>query len=121
MLSISDGAANTSTHSSVESALSTLSKVSPRSKTFLIGGAQLYNQSLSSSSLVNRILLTRVLDPPFDDCDTYLSNEFEQKGSGWERKGNDALSEFVGFHVADGEKEEKGVRYRFEMWERDLD
>jgi hypothetical protein len=29
------------------------------------------------------------------------------------------LEEFVGFQVPEGEVEEKGVRYRFELWERE--
>ena len=40
---------------------------------FIIGGASIYKQALASPTLT-RILLTRVLEPDFDDCDAYFPN-----------------------------------------------
>jgi dihydrofolate reductase len=119
----------TSSHTSLESALSSLPKGTHR--TFLIGGSQLYSLALdppspsSSSSitpdptsptqhLVDRILLTRVLTP--FACDTFLT-DFAATGN-WRQANHDELQEWVGGEVQPGEVEEKGVKYRFEMWVR---
>lgn len=58
-------------------------------------------------------MLTRISSPSFPDCDAFL-HEF--RGQGWKRSSQKDLSEFVGFEVEEGEREEKGVRYAFEMW-----
>ena len=108
-------------HSSLPSAISSFDAATTP-KAFLIGGAQLYTQGLEPSTpLVKRILLTRVLSPPFE-CDTFLTDFQAQKdGSGqsiWRQATHQALCEFIGFEVTDAEVEEKGVKYRYEMWER---
>lgn len=41
-------------------------------RTFIIGGATIYDQALDSLPEVNRILLTRVVEPSFDECDVFL-------------------------------------------------
>lgn len=111
---------NTSCHSSVEAALSELdSAAHATGRTFLIGGAQLYNLALSppegSSRLCRRVLLTRILSDV--ECDTFL-HPFpfqEPLGGPWRRESHDALCEWIGFAVPE-ENEEKGLKYRYEMW-----
>jgi dihydrofolate reductase len=115
----------TSSHTSLESALSSLPKGTHR--TFLIGGSQLYSLALDppppspsasttspTQHLVDRILLTRVLTP--FACDTFFT-DFAATGN-WRQASHGELQEWVGGEVQPGEVEEKGVKYRFEMWIR---
>jgi len=131
-----------SVHTSLKSALSILSQApieepSSVSKsllhhTFLIGGASLYTQSLSLPS-TNRILLTRILSPAFEECDVFFPNLNQRKQDGindevsniddsavtWKQTSHAELVNWVGFDVPEGEQEEQGVRYEFQMWIRD--
>lgn len=68
---------------------------------------------------MDRILLTRVLSPDFE-CDVFLDNFLREKKDGgeWRRTSHDALKEWVGFEVPEGEQEENGVKYEFQMWVR---
>lgn len=86
------------------------------SSTFLIGGAQLYTLALQQD-LISQILLTRIISPAFDECDVHLPDFTLDKV--WQLRPHTELERFVGFDVKEGEIEEKGVRYRFELWERD--
>jgi dihydrofolate reductase len=87
-----------------------------------MGGAQIYSESLalplsSKGPSVDRILMTRILSPEFD-CDVFLDN-FEKEGKGeWKREPHKALQEWVGFEVPEGEQEENGIKYEFQMWSR---
>ncbi|KAK4686853.1 dihydrofolate reductase, partial [Tremellales sp. Uapishka_1] len=101
---------NTTAHSSVSSALTSL----PASihRIFLIGGSQLYSLALTPPSLVDRVLLTRIIDE--FSCDTFLDDFTSRKE--WHRSTHAELCEWVGWAVPEGEVEEKGVRYRYEMW-----
>jgi dihydrofolate reductase len=72
---------------------------------------------LATGGNVNRILLTRVLSPAFEDCDTFLA-DFEKTGE-WERASHEELQAWVGFDVPKGLQEEKGVQYEFQMWSRE--
>jgi dihydrofolate reductase len=105
-----NGATSSSTHSSLESALSTLK---PETRAFLIGGSQLYNATLNptSNSNLNRVLLTRVLSD--FECDTFLY-DFVNDGR-WVKSSHQELIDWIGFEVEE-ENEEKGVKYRYEMW-----
>lgn len=70
---------------------------------------------------VDRVLLTRVLSPDFD-CDVFL-NDFLQEKEGkteWRRASHKDLQDWVGFGVPEGEQEENGVKYEFQMWVRGL-
>ena len=101
----------TACHSSIRPALTQLPEHTNR--VFLIGGAQLYNLALTCSPpMVDRVLLTRVLTD--FECDTFL-NDFT-KGSGWTQTSHQDLREWVGWDVPEGDLEEKGTKYRFEMW-----
>lgn len=101
----------TSTHSSLPSALSS---IQAESRAFLIGGSQLYNLSLQSTPpLVNRVLLTRVLSD--FECDTYLYDFSNDNDGQWLKASHEELCKWIGFEVQE-DNEEKGVRYRYEMW-----
>lgn len=106
------GQALTSGHGSFEEAVAALPGDTHR--TFLIGGAQLYNQSFAGG-LVDRVLLTRVMERL--ECDVFL-HDFTA-GAEWRRAPHAELCEWVGFEVPEGEVEEKGIKYRYEMWVRD--
>jgi len=98
-------------------------------KTFIIGGASLYSESLAlsehtSSAIVDRILLTRILSPNFD-CDVFMPDFlWEVKGGKekqrWNRASHGELEGWLGFEVPEGQQEENGVKYEFQMWVRDL-
>jgi dihydrofolate reductase len=98
------------------------------SRRFLIGGAQLYQYALTQKSdhyILDRILLTRILDPAFEECDTFLPDFHKQSNPEekvvWRQADHKALSQWVGFEVPEGVQEEKGVKYVFQMWVRDED
>jgi dihydrofolate reductase len=105
----------TSSHSSLDDALAALERDKVH-RAFLIGGAQLYNLALQASPpLVDRVLLTRVTTD--FECDTFL-HDFSTQTDLWRLASHEELSEWVGWPVAQGDIEEKGVRYRYEMWVR---
>ncbi|KAG8776105.1 dihydrofolate reductase [Serendipita sp. 411] len=117
---------------------------------FLIGGAQLYQHALarpiSTRYHLDRILLTRIVEPAFDACDVFLPefrsssqiaieiinpegvsneaegqrqiNEDEEREEKWRRASHQELSDWAGFQVPEGVQEEKGVKYVFQMWVR---
>ena len=92
-------------------------------RAFIIGGAALYNETLalpfsSSEPGLDRILLTRILTPEFKECDTFFQDICKEKSEEWTRSTHAALQDWVGFEVPEGEQEEKGLKYEFQMWER---
>ena len=83
---------------------------------FVIGGAQLYGAAIP---LAERILLTRIVEPAFEECDVFMPDFIGGEGGGeWARAPHDALCDWVGFEVPSGVREERGVKYEFEMWIR---
>jgi dihydrofolate reductase len=80
---------------------------------FVIGGAQLYAAALPCAE---RVLLTRIVEPAFEECDVFLPDFIG--GGEWTRARHDALCDWVGFEVPSGVREERGVKYEFEMWVR---
>jgi len=93
----------------------------PIHRAFIIGGASLYAEALalppSSGGFVDRILLTRILSPAFEECDVFMP-DFLGDTNGWTMATHDALQEWVGFDVPEGVQEENGVEYEFQMWVR---
>ncbi|KAG8764794.1 dihydrofolate reductase [Ceratobasidium sp. 428] len=61
-----------------------------------------------------RILLTRVIEPAYEDCDVFFP-EIRQGGD-WTKASHAQLVEWVGFDVPGGIQEEKGTKYEFQMW-----
>lgn len=96
-------------------------------RNFVIGGASLYSEVLklprpsssSSSSWLDRVLLTRIHSPAFEDCDVFMP-DFLSDGTQWERASHADLQAWVGFDVAEGVQEENGVEYEFQMWVRKM-
>ncbi|GAA5827463.1 hypothetical protein JCM10212_006129 [Sporobolomyces blumeae] len=107
-------------------------------RTFLIGGAQLYNLALappppcpppSRPYIVERILLTRILTD-YPDCDAFLHPFETDPRSEWTRAPHDDLVEWAGWDVPKGVQREKDrlikggeqgdkvVEYEFQMWVR---
>ena len=92
---------------------------------FIIGGASIYKDALQlspSQTSVDRILLTRVLSPSFEDCDVFMPEFRDLKSEKgliiWERAKHSELEEWVGGEVPSGVQEENGVEYEFQMWTR---
>ncbi|KAH9486953.1 Dihydrofolate reductase [Psilocybe cubensis] len=89
---------------------------------FIIGGSTLYEESLGlplspTEPCVDRVLLTRILSPAFDDCDVFMT-DFVKDDPRWTRAAHAELKEWVGFEVPEGVQEENGVTYEFQMWVR---
>jgi dihydrofolate reductase len=87
-------------------------------KIFLIGGAWLFEEALTRD-LVDRIIITRILDPAYDDCDAFLPDFHsirELDPALWRRASHAELCGHVGFQVEPGVVEEDGVRHEHEMW-----
>jgi len=101
---------------------SALSFASNLHRGFIIGGAQIYSEALALSPSatepsIDRILLTRVLSPDFD-CDIFLDDFQKDDKRKWKRASHDSLQEWVGFEVPEGEQEDNGIKYEFQMWIR---
>jgi dihydrofolate reductase len=103
----------------VNSIASALDRISwTPAKIFLIGGAWIFEEALTRD-LVDRIIITRILDPAYDDCDAFLPDFHsirELDPALWRRASHAELCGHVGFQVEPGVVEEDGVRYEHEMW-----
>ena len=92
-----------------------------RYRTFIIGGASVYNEALEACDnqlyIVDRILLTRILSPSFDDCNVFFPDFLSHDGR-WTQCSHEELQNWVGFDVPAGVQEERGVKYEFQMWVR---
>ncbi|KAG8698427.1 dihydrofolate reductase [Ceratobasidium sp. 395] len=97
---------------SFDIALSNLQHL-PIRNVFMIGGASIYTQAMQHPK-VARILLTRVVEPAYEDCDVFFP-EIRQGGD-WTKASHAQLVEWVGFDVPEGIQEEKGTKYEFQMW-----
>ncbi|KAF5375283.1 hypothetical protein D9758_000303 [Tetrapyrgos nigripes] len=96
---------------------------------FVIGGASLYSQCLSLPSnspvgFVDRVLLTRIHSPAYDQCDVFMPDFLGEwigspDSNGWKRVMHEAHSDWVGFPVPEGEQEEGGTEYEFQHWVRE--
>ena len=85
-------------------------------RVFVIGGARLYAAALP---LAERVLLTRITEPSFEECDVFMPDFIGGAGGGeWSRASHEALCAWVGFEVPKGVEEERGVQYEYGMWIR---
>jgi len=108
------------------SALDLLS-VLPTHRAFIIGGVSLYTDTLAlpplSNAFVDRVLLTRICSPPFQDCDVYLPDFLSDKNlegnAMWARAQHEELKEWTGLDVPQGIQTENGVQYEFQMWTKE--
>ncbi|KAG6331429.1 hypothetical protein ID866_7662 [Astraeus odoratus] len=93
-------------------------------RVFIIGGSSLYQETLGTgastppSLQADRVLLTRIHEPDFPDCDVFLPDFLADQngGSSWTRASHDALVEWVNFDVPEGVQGENGVKFDFQMW-----
>ena len=111
----------------LEAALSRVSEYTTSmniNRRFIIGGASIYRETLAlgpltpASVFVDRILLTRIMSPAFEDCDVFFP-EFRNT-PGWSQATHEALEAWVGFEVAKGVQNENGIEYEFQMWIRNI-
>jgi len=135
-----DDASPTVVRSSLEDAIAHVvfiskqdSHVTKVHRCFVIGGGTIYKEALDLSPLsqasapatvtaaiADRVLLTRILEPAFPDCDVFLPEIRNVDGgnAGWMQASHEELEEWVGGEVPRGNQEEKGVQYEFQMWTR---
>lgn len=97
---------------------------------FIIGGATIYKAALEyagsqqtspgTSTKIDRILLTRILSPAFDECDVFFPEFQETLGPDgeplWKQSSHEELEAWVGGDVPKGTQRERGVEYEFQMW-----
>ena len=81
-----------------------------------MGGAAVYKDAITGEDgfRANRIILTRVLSPAFEECNTFFP-AFESDPS-WARATSEEMDEWLGFEVPHGVQEERGVQYEYQMW-----
>jgi dihydrofolate reductase len=83
-------------------------------RAYVIGGARIYDAAMELEQ-TNHVLLTRVAREY--ECDTFFP---DLEGSErWAKKQRKDLEDFVGEEVVEGGLEEEGVKYEFQLWERD--
>ncbi|KAL7809938.1 dihydrofolate reductase-like domain-containing protein [Trichoderma gracile] len=91
-------------------------------RVFVMGGAQIYEAALRHPA-AKRVLLTRI-DAEFD-CDVFFPLDLRADGSGeaaakgWRKRSREELERWTGEEVEEGGQEEAGIKYEFEMWERE--
>lgn len=83
-----------------------------KSRVFCIGGAQIYNQMIPYAS---KVFMTRVKSPSFEEADVKFP---ELRDNEWRRCTHEDFEKYVGFEVQEGDIEENGVIYEFQMYER---
>ena len=66
--------------------------------------------------MVDRVLLTRIKSPAFEDCDTFVQPIDET--TGWHKSSYEELASYVGFEPPLGDQEEKGTVYEFQLWQK---
>jgi dihydrofolate reductase len=101
---------------SLSDAVEALRRSEQTGKVFVIGGAEIYRAALQEEA-TKRILLTRVLSD--FECDTLFPLTLQEGEGEWTKKSKEELDAWVGEDVAQGEQEENGTKYVYEMYERD--
>lgn len=101
--------------SGLNEALNILHESKMVGRIFVIGGADIYRAALAEP-LTKRILLTRVLTD--FECDTYFPVVLGDVGP-WKKQERSQLEDWTGEDIGEGECEENGVKYNFEMYERE--
>ncbi|PUU75745.1 dihydrofolate reductase-like domain-containing protein [Tuber borchii] len=83
---------------------------------FVIGGAEIYKLAMEDERTRN-VLLTSV-EGEFG-CDTFFPVDVrDEENTGWARRRHEELCAFVGEEVPAGVREENGVRFWFELYQR---
>lgn len=114
------------------------------SRTFLIGGAQLYEQAMrlpTKGAVLDRLFITRIHEPAYAECDVFLpefrtpSQIAAESGHGedepppqpmgaeathppWLQAGQQDFESYLAGPIASDVVEEKGNKYSLQMWVR---
>jgi dihydrofolate reductase len=94
-------------------------------RVFVIGGASVYTEALElrneAGFWVDRILLTHIISPSFEDCNVFFPDVWKPESSlsKWRRSNHQELEKWLGVEVSAGVQEEKGVEYEYQMWVRE--
>jgi dihydrofolate reductase len=83
-------------------------------RAYVIGGARIYDAAMELEQ-TKHVLLTRVAREY--ECDTFFPDL--EGGERWAKKERKELEEFVGEEIVEGGLEEEGVKYEFQLWERE--
>lgn len=101
---------------SLSDAINILGTSNEIGKVFIIGGAEIYRIAIQERA-TKRILLTRILTD--FDCDTFFPILLQENNDQWTKRDNGELDSWAGEDIPHGEQEENGIRYVFEMYERE--
>jgi dihydrofolate reductase len=105
--------------SSVEGALEYARAHGGGGRVFVIGGGQIYAAVLRRPE-ARRVLLTSI-DAEYD-CDTFFPIRLgtdEGTEPGWTRRSDEEWKAWTGEETENGRREEAGIKYEFQMWERE--
>ncbi|KAK0389244.1 hypothetical protein NLU13_2819 [Sarocladium strictum] len=104
--------------SSLEQAIKFAQGQASVSRVFVMGGAQIYEAALRLPE-TKRILLTNI-EREFE-CDTFFPNFKDGESGKWERRSDEEQITWTGEDkdVIEGEHEEGGTKYEFQMWEKE--
>jgi len=98
-------------------------KASDIHRAYIIGGASIFKTAIEDAygyAYIDRILLTRILSPAFDECDVFIPEFRKQLAEDyellWERASHEDLEAWVEFEVPRGVQKENGVEYEFQLW-----
>lgn len=116
-------------HTDLQSAIARFSSTDDIRRAFIIGGASIYRDTLAlpplaGTTFVDRVLLTRILSPAFDECDVFMPNfqsdttEVDGVRYGWTRAAHADLQTWVGFEVPEGVQKQNEIEFEFQMWVR---
>ncbi len=108
------------TSSSVGEAVTSLANSDEQiHRIFVIGGAAVYEEAIRGGKegpVVDRILLTRVLSPSFEECNVFFPAI--ETDSTWRRASFEEMEKWAGFELVQGVQEERGVQWELQMWTR---
>ncbi|OAA73913.1 dihydrofolate reductase [Cordyceps fumosorosea ARSEF 2679] len=106
---------------SVEAALRYARAHCAGGRVFIMGGGQVYATALERPE-ARRVLLTSI--DADHDCDTFFPIRLGTPGEGgtepgWTRRSDGEWRAWTGVEEGDGRREEAGVKYEFQLWERE--
>lgn len=83
-------------------------------RAYVIGGARVYEAAMELEQ-TKAVLLTRIGKEY--ECDTFFPHL--EHGGRWAKRERQALGGFVGEEIAEDGMEEDGVKYEFQLWEKE--
>lgn len=97
-------------YTSIQEAIDQLDKIDTIKNIFIIGGAQIYNDTLS---VIDNLLITEIEAKDGIEMDTFLDKEYIKHNF----VRDEGLNDLVGFD-ASGKHEENGFSYEFTLYRR---